>query len=202
MSQMSIWHKKAAQFSFFELIFFGDYKNFSCFIIIKCQEKGSHFWWGIISRTISWIYWLKPTIFASTYRFGFLLSLKRPEVLKGAWADPCPTSSKGFSKQKTVFIYLIQMFFWFREEVECLLRTRRSMSKKSWRNWVLLRPKKASVQYVRHPFGKVLWFLFEESKVPSLKCKHQFHKKCLTNWIKIKETCPMCRADVKVEEKT
>lgn len=31
----------------------------------------------------------------------------------------------------------------------------------------------------------------------SLLCNHQYHKKCITEWFKIKSTCPCCRVDTK-----
>lgn len=31
----------------------------------------------------------------------------------------------------------------------------------------------------------------------TLTCKHTFHKACITNWLKQKNTCPTCRAPVK-----
>ena len=29
------------------------------------------------------------------------------------------------------------------------------------------------------------------------KCKHKFHKKCLSEWISYKNTCPKCRFEFK-----
>ena len=28
------------------------------------------------------------------------------------------------------------------------------------------------------------------------KCHHKFHKKCISNWIKIKKSCPLCRCSI------
>jgi len=34
-------------------------------------------------------------------------------------------------------------------------------------------------------------------KVPQLRCHHFFHKECITPWVKVNGTCPVCRATVR-----
>lgn len=35
-----------------------------------------------------------------------------------------------------------------------------------------------------------------------LPCKHSFHDSCITNWLNISNTCPMCRFELKTDNKT
>ena len=42
-------------------------------------------------------------------------------------------------------------------------------------------------------------FQLEEAYIP-LMCKHNFHTACLGTWLEKKNTCPMCAAEVKVED--
>lgn len=34
-------------------------------------------------------------------------------------------------------------------------------------------------------------------KIFDLDCKHVFHEKCLSNWVKYKQDCPVCRDSIK-----
>jgi hypothetical protein len=34
--------------------------------------------------------------------------------------------------------------------------------------------------------------------VKDLKCKHDFHVKCISDWLSINNTCPLCRTDLSV----
>ncbi|KAG5451622.1 RING finger protein 44 [Clonorchis sinensis] len=29
----------------------------------------------------------------------------------------------------------------------------------------------------------------------AMRCRHEFHAKCVDKWLKTKRTCPLCRAD-------
>lgn len=40
-----------------------------------------------------------------------------------------------------------------------------------------------------------------ESNVEETKCKHRFHRLCLGSWLKDNASCPMCRTQLKEEEK-
>jgi hypothetical protein len=36
----------------------------------------------------------------------------------------------------------------------------------------------------------------KEEKVKDLKCNHNFHSKCISDWLKINKSCPLCKADL------
>jgi hypothetical protein len=37
--------------------------------------------------------------------------------------------------------------------------------------------------------------------VKELKCKHDFHSKCISDWLGINRSCPLCKADLSVNVK-
>ena len=41
--------------------------------------------------------------------------------------------------------------------------------------------------------------LMEEASTLVLKCGHKFHESCLTEWLRINPTCPMCRRNFRVD---
>ena len=42
----------------------------------------------------------------------------------------------------------------------------------------------------------------KNSNIYDLKCKHNFHIRCLEKWAKHKQECPMCRDKITCEERT
>ena len=38
-----------------------------------------------------------------------------------------------------------------------------------------------------------------ESNIEFLPCAHKFHETCIYNWLKIKDTCPMCKIPIYIE---
>jgi hypothetical protein len=40
--------------------------------------------------------------------------------------------------------------------------------------------------------------LTTECDVKDLKCRHDFHVKCISDWLSINSTCPLCRTDLSV----
>jgi len=41
----------------------------------------------------------------------------------------------------------------------------------------------------------------KNDEVVNLDCKHVFHKKCISEWVKYKAECPVCRGKIKIIEK-
>ena len=41
----------------------------------------------------------------------------------------------------------------------------------------------------------------EEVECIELECKHLFHRNCISQWLKLKRNCPMCKTEVKKEAK-
>lgn len=41
-------------------------------------------------------------------------------------------------------------------------------------------------------FHNIRWY-----QQKTLRCGHTFHRKCLNIWLKKKETCPICRTNIK-----
>lgn len=42
---------------------------------------------------------------------------------------------------------------------------------------------------------------FDKNKLITTKCKHHFHYKCLNDWIKIQNNCPICRKNKPISNK-
>jgi hypothetical protein len=40
--------------------------------------------------------------------------------------------------------------------------------------------------------------LEEDDNVKDFKCKHEFHAKCISDWLSINSTCPLCKCDLSV----
>lgn len=38
--------------------------------------------------------------------------------------------------------------------------------------------------------------LLDNGVVSRLKCKHEFHEKCKNDWLKVQNTCPICRNSI------
>ncbi|CAH1370625.1 hypothetical protein MTP99_012185 [Tenebrio molitor] len=41
---------------------------------------------------------------------------------------------------------------------------------------------------------------YDASTVQSLPCQHEFHKKCITNWLKRQSACPVCRVHTVIDD--
>jgi hypothetical protein len=40
----------------------------------------------------------------------------------------------------------------------------------------------------------------EENRIKELPCNHQFHFKCILQWLKMVNTCPMCKLDLPTDD--
>lgn len=41
----------------------------------------------------------------------------------------------------------------------------------------------------------------EKEEISTLECGHQFHRKCITNWLKKETNCPICRMNFNIDDK-
>ena len=94
-----------------------------------------------------------------------------------------------------LFIYLIGLFIHVYEKMvkQCLnCEECKKRNKKTIGN-ISSRIEKNEYKVLKYIECSICINNMEMEDIERLRCKHFFHRQCLTTWMKIKPTCPICR---------
>ena len=45
----------------------------------------------------------------------------------------------------------------------------------------------------------ICWNWITDSQIMTTPCNHKFHRECLSQWLRVKKSCPLCRSHIKLK---
>ena len=93
-----------------------------------------------------------------------------------------------------LFVYLTGLFIYVYEKMvkqclkceECKKRNKKTIG-------ICSRLERKEYEVLKYIECSICINTMEMEDIERLNCKHFFHRQCLTTWMKIKPTCPICR---------